>query len=38
MSGPVVFGIPSKGRLKTDSEEFFAGIGLEFTAAGGSRS
>ena len=38
MSGPVVLGIPSKGRLKTQCQEFFAGIGLEFTAAGGSRS
>ena len=38
MSTPLVLGIPSKGRLKTNCQEYFAGIGLGFTATGGSRS
>lgn len=37
MSGPLVFAIPSKGRLKEQTEEWLADCGLPVQVAGGER-
>ena len=37
MSEPLILAIPSKGRLKEQSEEWLADCGLPVRAAGGER-
>ncbi|MDR4307529.1 ATP phosphoribosyltransferase [Chelatococcus sambhunathii] len=37
MSGPLILGVPSKGRLQENVQAFFARAGLVFTRSGGAR-
>ena len=37
MSGPMILGVPSKGRLQENASDFFARAGLAFQRGGGAR-